>query len=375
MPGRCEICGQNTAAGAGSRGAQRAGRLAERTVYLVAPMAAIGPPGGRQGTVNTSGPSSVTAMVCSKWAERRAVGRDHAPAVVEEPGLGPPGVHHGLDGEDHAGLEGGPRAARPVVGHLGLLVHGRPDGVADVLADHGVAGRLGHVLDGPAHLVEPVPRRELLDPGPQAALGDLHEPLGLGRDPPHGRRVGGVAVVPLDDGPAVDREDVALLQPVVAGDAVDDHLVGRGADDGREPVVAEEVRRGPPGLEHLSGHGVELFGRHPGPQRRPGGLVHLGHHPPGPAHPGQLVGVAPHQGPPAMPSADPRRRSSTAETQWRVTSSGAPVPSTSVSGPGARTTRSAAPSGARRARGGARWPPRCRPRAGPPRPRRRRRSR
>ena len=122
-------------------------------------------------------------------------------------------------------------------------------------------------------------------------------------------------MVPLDDGPAVDRQDVALLQPVVAGDAVDDHVVGRGADDGREPVVAEEVRRGPPALEHLSGHGVELVGRHPGPQRRPGGLVHLGHHPPGPAHLGQLVGVAPHQGPPAMPSADPRRRSSTAETQ------------------------------------------------------------
>ncbi len=65
-------------------------------------------------------------------------------------------------------------------------------------------------------------------------------------------------------------------------------------------------------LEHLAGHVVELPGRHPGPQRRPGGLVHLGHHPPGPAHLGQLVGVAPHQGPPAMPSADPRRRSSTA---------------------------------------------------------------
>ena len=113
-------------------------------------------------------------------------------------------------------LSMGPPWPGPVVGHLGLLVHGGPDGVAHVLPDDREPGPLGHVLDGPAHLVEAVPAAELLDPGPQAALGDLDEPGGLGRDLPDGHGEGGVAVVALDDRPAVDRQDVALLEDVLA---------------------------------------------------------------------------------------------------------------------------------------------------------------
>ena len=57
----------------------------------------------------------------------------------------------------------------------------------------------------------------------------------------HGDR--GVGVPALDDRPAVDREDVAVLEhDVVARDAVHDHVVRRRAHDRREPVVAEEVR-------------------------------------------------------------------------------------------------------------------------------------
>ncbi len=50
----------------------------------------------------------------------------------------------------------------------------------------------------------------------------------------------------LDDGAAVYGDDVTLLQDGAIGDAVHDHVVGRGADHGRIPVVAEEVRRGSP---------------------------------------------------------------------------------------------------------------------------------
>ena len=42
--------------------------------------------------------------------------------------------------------------------------------------------------------------------------------VGLGRDLPDTHGVGGVAVVALDDGPAVDRDDVALVE--------DDRLAG-----------------------------------------------------------------------------------------------------------------------------------------------------
>jgi len=54
-----------------------------------------------------------------------------------------------------------------------------------------------------------------------------------------------------------------------ARDAVDDHVVGRSADDGGEAVVVEEVRRRPAALEHLSGHLVELLGGHPRHGGRP----------------------------------------------------------------------------------------------------------
>ena len=47
----------------------------------------------------------------------------------------------------------------------------------------------------------------------------------LGRDLADRHREGGVAVVALDDGPAVDREDVALLEHLGARDAVDDLVV------------------------------------------------------------------------------------------------------------------------------------------------------
>ena len=98
----------------------------------------------------------------------------------------------------------------------------------------------------------------------------------------------------LDDGPAVERQDVALLEAVVAGDAVDDDLVGRRADHSRESVVVEEVRAGVAPLQHLAGDPVE-FGRR-GPRLGGGDalLVHLGHHPAGAAHLGQLVCASTH---------------------------------------------------------------------------------
>ena len=75
---------------------------------------------------------------------------------------------------------------------------------------------------------------------------------------------------------------------------MDDHAVGRGADDRGEAVIAQEVRGGAPALEHGPRHGVELGRGHPGGRRRPGLGVHLGHHLAGPAHLGQLLLVTHH---------------------------------------------------------------------------------
>ncbi len=91
-------------------------------------------------------------------------------------------------------------------------MHGGADGVAHVLPDHREPGRLGHRLDRPAHLVEPLAGAELVDAGEQALLGDLHQPGRLRGDLPDPGGVGGVAVVALDDRPAVHRDDVPLLE-------------------------------------------------------------------------------------------------------------------------------------------------------------------
>ncbi len=105
---------------------------------------------------------------------------------------------------------------------------------------------------------EPVAVHHLGDPGPERLLGDLDQAGALGVDSADARGERGVAVPAVDDRPAVDRDDVALLEHPRAGDAVDDHLVRRRADHRRVAVVAEEVRRRAPAVEHVAPDLVEL---------------------------------------------------------------------------------------------------------------------
>ena len=105
-------------------------------------------------------------------------------------------------------------------------MHGRADGVADVLPDDRESRLLHHCLHGPADVVEPVAVLHLVDPGPEALLGHLHEGLVHRRHLPDGHGEGGVGVVALHDRSAVDGQDVALGQPVVPRDPMDDHVIG-----------------------------------------------------------------------------------------------------------------------------------------------------
>ena len=95
-------------------------------------------------------------------------------------------------------------------------------------------------------------------------------------DPADRHGDGGVGVPALDDRPAVDREDVALLEDPGTRDAVDDDLVRRRADDRREAVVAEEVRARAPSFDDLTGRGVDLGGGDAGSSGGGAHLVHLG---------------------------------------------------------------------------------------------------
>src|SRR5207248_5554855 len=170
-----------------------------------------------------------------------------------------------------------PSPRQPVVGDLGLLVHGRADAVPDVLPDHRVAGILGDSLDGVADVGEAIPVTDLGDGGLQALVGDLHQPAGVLAHLAHGDGHRRVAVVALDDRPAVEGDDVPLLEAVAARYAVHDDVVGRRADDRREAVVVQEVGAGAPAIEYLACHRVQVGG---GDARLGGGdalLVPLSH--------------------------------------------------------------------------------------------------
>src|SRR5437667_454226 len=77
---------------------------------------------------------------------QRPILGDHGPLVVQGADVRATDVHHGLDGERHAGHESGATFRLTVVRHLRVLVERRSDTVSDQLPHHGVARSLRHLL-------------------------------------------------------------------------------------------------------------------------------------------------------------------------------------------------------------------------------------
>jgi hypothetical protein len=198
--------------------------------------------------------------------------------------------------------------------------------VADVLADHPVAGGGGDPLHRVADVGQAVARADLGDAGPHGPLGGLDEPAGGLVDLADRDGHGGVAVPALDDRATVDRQDVAVLQHVPVGDPVDDPGVGRQAQGGREPVVAEERRDPAAAADDPLGQRVQLGQGDPGPdgldQRRQG----VADQPAGPPHGVDLLGrLAGDHNVLRLPSRAARIR--------LVTTSIGPMASTAISSP------------------------------------------
>ena len=87
------------------------------------------------------------------------------------------------------------------------------------------SGAFGDFLDGMGHVGEAVALPALLDGRIERRLARLQQPLRLVANLAHGERVRRVGDEALERDADVRRQDVALLQRVVAGDAVDDHVV------------------------------------------------------------------------------------------------------------------------------------------------------
>ena len=134
------------------------------------------------------------------------------------------------------------------------------------------------------------PGPHLLDGQLQALPGRVHQRLRASRlTLPTGTVIARVADETLEDRPEVEPDDVAFLQLGPVGDAVDDDVVDRRADDRRirrqahRSVALERRLRAAPGQLFL-GHRIEL-------RRGRAGLDHLPHHledldddPVGPVH-------------------------------------------------------------------------------------------
>ena len=158
-----------------------------------------------------------------------------------------------------------------------------PDAVAAEIAHHRIAVALGIALDRIADRADADAGPHDGDAAHHRLVGDVDQPPRLHRDAladkEHPARI---AVPAVEDHGHVDIEDVALHQPPVAGDAVADDMVDRGADRFRKAAVVErrrdrvviddepvaqpvELAGGDPGAD-IGGDEVErLGGEHPGP--------------------------------------------------------------------------------------------------------------
>ena len=133
---------------------------------------------------------------------------DGGPAVFEDVNFGPPGVDHGLNREDHAGLETGAFAAVAEVRNLGIFVHGTANAMADELADDTEALGLAELLDDGGDIAEATADLALLNGLFKGGEGDIEELAGLRADLSDGIGYGSVGVETVNDNAAVDGKDV-----------------------------------------------------------------------------------------------------------------------------------------------------------------------
>ncbi len=218
------------------------------------------------------------------------------PAVAHFADLALAGVDHRLDGEDHARLEFIERAGTAVVQHLRLFVEDLADAVAAEFAHHAVAGFFRVLLDHVADVAQVRARLDLGDAQPHALISDLRQALGQDRWLANEEHAAVVAVVAVLDDGDVEVDHVAVLEHLVARDAVADHVIDRGADGFRVRSIAGRAvvqRRWNRALhvEHVFvAEAIELAGGHARFDEGRNVVQHFGAQAAGNAHAGDIFG-------------------------------------------------------------------------------------
>ncbi len=134
----------------------------------------------------------------------------------------------------------------------------------------------------------------LLDPDLHRLIADAHQPRRLVVDRPDGVGAARVAVPAVKDGADVHGNDVTFPEDPLAGDAVDDLVVDRGADAAGEPVVALERRPRPASAQVPVNEAVKVAGADTRLDLLLQRVEDLGHQPPSLAHLRDLVPVLEH---------------------------------------------------------------------------------
>jgi hypothetical protein len=195
------------------------------------------------------------------------------------------GVHHGLDGEGHAGLEFIAGAGFAIVQNLRILVVHAADAMAAVLAHHGEVAILDVGLDGVSDVAEVGAGLHLFDAAPHGFPARFGQPLRGQGGFTHVIHAAGVAMETIADHGDVDVQDVAGLQDLVVRNSMAHDMVHRGADGLRETSIVHVGGNRLLDLgDVLEAQPIEFLGGHAGFDVIPDHVENLGCQAAGDAH-------------------------------------------------------------------------------------------
>src|SRR3954467_2120314 len=175
--------------------------------------------------------------------------------------------------------------------YFGAVVEQAPDAVAAEIADDAVALAFGMPLDGIGDVAEVIAGPRLLEAEHQAFVSDVDQLPRLQRHVADQIHAAGVAVPAIDDGRDVDVDDVAVLERLVARDAVADDVVDRDAAALGVAAIAEGRGDRARFDRHPVDDVVEVLGRHAGDDMRYQRVEDIGSETPGIAHAGKAFGA------------------------------------------------------------------------------------
>jgi len=164
--------------------------------------------------------------------------------------MGTAEIDHGLDGKEHAGPQHDTFARPPDMDDVRLVVKQVAEPMPAEIPHHAHVLALDIALDGGPDVAGGRARPDHRDAAHHRLVGDLDQAFGPARDRAHREHAAGIAVPAVEDQGDVDIDDIAVLERLLARDAVTDHVIDRGA--GRFAIAAIHQGRG----RRLVVHGV-----------------------------------------------------------------------------------------------------------------------